>query len=66
MNKSDIIYKRSTPIPILNANQDYQYKLKENNIDPNKNSPPNSWTRRLNSRFDIYYAMNKDAKCKRE
>jgi hypothetical protein len=69
MNKININYKPSQPIIIINNELDktnnYQYGLKENNFDPTKNTPPNpnSWTRRLTSRFDIYYSeLNKEQK----
>ena len=73
MNKININYKPSQPIIINKIDKtnksdkldesDYQYGLKENNFDPTKNTPPNpnSWTRRLTSRFDIYYSeLNKE------
>ena len=65
MNKININYNPTQPIIINNKSDkldNYQYSLKENNFDPTKNTPPNpnSWTRRLTSRFDIYYSeLNK-------
>ena len=62
MNKTNIIYNRSQPIQIQNKNNVLNCGLKENIIDPNKNTPPNqnSWTKRLNNRFDYYYLSNKE------
>ena len=59
MKIQNIYYERSSPIEIKKKNpQGSQYGLTESNFDPNKNSPPNSWTRRLNTRIDNYCSLN--------
>jgi hypothetical protein len=59
MKIQNISYERSNPIEIKkNISQGSQYGLTESNFDPNKNSPPNSWTRRLNTRIDNYCSFN--------
>ena len=59
MKIQNIYYERSNPIEIKkNVSQKSQYGLTESNFDPNKNSPPNSWTRRLNTRIDNYCSFN--------
>ena len=50
-------YKCSGPINI-EKKKVYQYGLTENNFDPDKSSPPNSWTKRLKKRIYIHCALN--------
>ena len=49
---------RGIPIPnkknIVSEIYKEQYGLKTNCFDPNKNSPPNSWTSRLRERIEIH------------
>ena len=48
---------REIPIPKKNVNSEIyneQYDLKTNCFDPDKNSPPNSWTSRLLERIENY------------
>ena len=48
---------REIPIPKKNMNSEIyneQYDLKTNCFDPDKNSPPNSWTSRLLERIENY------------
>jgi len=49
---------RAIPIPnkksIVSDIYKEQYGLKTNCFDPNKNSPPNSWTSRLLERIEIH------------
>ena len=70
MKNIPIIYERSQPVNILKKNvsqKNIQYGLKENFFDPPKNSPPNSWNRRLSYRIDYYCKdLNKDLKRKME
>ena len=50
-----------------NPENNFQYELKENIFDPTKNSPPNSWNRRLSYRINYYCEnLNKDLKRKME
>jgi hypothetical protein len=70
MKNVPIIYERSKPVNILKKESppiNFQYELKENFFDPPKNSPPNSWNRRLSYRIDYYCKdLNKDLKRKIE
>ena len=43
------------PITIPSNSSCHEYSLKENAFNPSKNSPPNSWSKRLINRFDNYY-----------
>ena len=59
--KTRIIDERSKRIPIVknlstlkNTNNQPQYDLKENKIDPSKISPPNDFMLKLNMRMSIY------------
>lgn len=49
---------RGIPIPnkksLVSEIYKEQYGLKTNCFDPNKNSPPNSWTSRLLERIEIH------------
>jgi hypothetical protein len=45
----------STPISIPRSPNSHEYSLKESAFNPSKNSPPNSWSKRLLNRFDNYY-----------
>ncbi|MEX0595988.1 MAG: hypothetical protein WD512_05750 [Candidatus Paceibacterota bacterium] len=57
---------RAIPIPIKKTivSETYreEYGLKKNCFDPNKSSPPNSWTSRLLERIEIY-SVNPTNKC---
>jgi hypothetical protein len=53
---------REIPIPKKNVNSEIyneQYDLKKNCFDPDKSSPPNSWTSRLLERIENYSGNNK-------
>jgi hypothetical protein len=48
---------RAIPIPkkkVVSEIYNEQYDLKTNCFDPDKNSPPNSWTSRLLERIENY------------
>ena len=48
---------RTIPIPkkkVVSEIYNEQYDLKTNCFDPDKNSPPNSWTSRLLERIENY------------
>ena len=48
---------KSKPIPIPSKSES-EFDILNSNFNPNKNSPPNSWTTRLKTRLEPYNIFN--------
>ena len=59
--KRQIAYSVPVAIPKTTSHSSGQYSLNKQAFDPTKNTPPNSWTERLENRLENYFS-NKDFK----